>query len=241
MTRGIAMSRHKLRHHGTDLTLEPGVLLIGRDHACGISLQDPAASRQHARLRVTDEAVWLEEIESKTGVFVNGRRIDGPTRLAAGDWFRIGNEEFGLLASGRVEWEEQTGVVDPATRPTTPPVPGGAGEIAEVELPEVDPVTAIELSGRKLLSDEALPALERFTGVLHLVKVLVDTRAPAPARDLLGAAIDLLARKDARGILPPLCAARARALLGRWSSALAEDARWRTRLETLSRAEHLDP
>ncbi len=234
------MSRHKLRHHGTDLRLEPGELLIGRDPACGISLQDPAASRHHARLRVTEEGVWLEEVESKSGVHVNGRRIVAPTRLAIGDWFRIGNEEFGLLASARAEWDEQTGVVDPATRPTTPPVRAEVAEIDEVELPQVDPVVAIEQSGRKLLADEALPSLERFSGVLHLVKVLVDTRAPAEARDLLGAAIDLLARKDARGILPPLCAARARALLGRWSSALAEDDRWRTRLETLARAEHLD-
>jgi hypothetical protein len=71
--------------------------------------------------------------------------------------------------------------------------------------------------------------------------VLVDTRADAEARGLLGAAIDLLERKDGRGILPPLCAARTRALLGRWSSALEDDPGWRERLEILARAERLGP
>jgi DNA-binding NtrC family response regulator len=49
-------------------------LFVGRDPGCAISVDDPALSRRHARLRRHEGAVEVEDLGSRNGVFVNGRR-----------------------------------------------------------------------------------------------------------------------------------------------------------------------
>jgi hypothetical protein len=50
--------------------------LIGRDPACGLWLDDPKVSRQHARLRL-EAGVWLlEDLGSRNGTLVDGKRVE---------------------------------------------------------------------------------------------------------------------------------------------------------------------
>jgi pSer/pThr/pTyr-binding forkhead associated (FHA) protein len=51
-------------------------------------------SRRHARLTVINNRAWLEDLESKNGTFVNGRRIASRTVLRSGDSVRFDVEEF---------------------------------------------------------------------------------------------------------------------------------------------------
>ena len=56
----------------------PSVLLIGREETCGYVLPDhmAGASRQHARLVIEDNRVYLEDLGSANGTFVNGQQIN---------------------------------------------------------------------------------------------------------------------------------------------------------------------
>lgn len=82
--------------HEFDLT--EGQFLIGRSPECQLSLDDPLVSRAHAALVVSGDAITLEDLGSRNGVRVNGRRIQGVTRIANADRITIGSQEMRLVA-----------------------------------------------------------------------------------------------------------------------------------------------
>jgi hypothetical protein len=59
-----------------------------------VVLDSKHASRQHARLDVSDSGVLLSDLESANGVWVNGRRIEEPVFLQNGDRVVIGQDEL---------------------------------------------------------------------------------------------------------------------------------------------------
>lgn len=108
------MPTYLLRYHGTDLRLpEDRPMVIGRSPECDICVNDPGVSRKHAQLKVEPEGVWVEDLGSQNGVYVNGNRIERATCLKTGDWFRVGRDEFAL----RIVWER-------SARPSSPSSPG---------------------------------------------------------------------------------------------------------------------
>ena len=71
--------------------------LVGRARGCDIILNLPRVSRSHATLMRDSNGVWMfNDLESKNGSFVNGQKIDGPTRINGGDVITIGGEDFEL-------------------------------------------------------------------------------------------------------------------------------------------------
>jgi pSer/pThr/pTyr-binding forkhead associated (FHA) protein len=75
-----------------DLVLDTGFdQVVGRDTSADIAVPDPALSRQHARVTHDLEGVWLEDLGSTNGTYINGHRIADRCRLRDGDRVRIGN------------------------------------------------------------------------------------------------------------------------------------------------------
>jgi len=68
-------------------------LLIGHTSSCAIRLADPTVSRHHARLHLTDGLWHIKDLESETGVYVNGEFVS-ETVLKNGDHIRLGSTEF---------------------------------------------------------------------------------------------------------------------------------------------------
>jgi signal transduction histidine kinase len=58
--------------------------LIGRSEQAIISLLEPTVSREHASIQIRDGGIFLEDLGSKHGTFVNSKRIKS-TRLKVGD------------------------------------------------------------------------------------------------------------------------------------------------------------
>ena len=77
---------------GPDLEfrLTNGEHIIGREPGLEIRLQSPQISRHHARLTVSGRDVSVEDLGSKNGTYVGGRRIEEPTRVQHGDEIQIG-------------------------------------------------------------------------------------------------------------------------------------------------------
>jgi ABC-type multidrug transport system ATPase subunit len=64
---------------------------IGRDaNAVDIVLDHPAVSRAHAEVRVRSGQVWLRDLNSSNGTFVNGERLSRRRQLQPGDSVDIG-------------------------------------------------------------------------------------------------------------------------------------------------------
>ena len=87
----------KLRYRQALITLRAGKLYLGRNPDCELAISDPAVSRRHARLWVTQTHIVIEDLGSQNGVHVNGERIQGPRELRAGDTIRICSHELQLV------------------------------------------------------------------------------------------------------------------------------------------------
>src|SRR5687767_10730118 len=71
-------------------------MIIGRHTECNLQLSEGQASRRHAKLTVADDGVWLEDLGSANGTFVNGVQITARVQLKSGDRLRFDVEEFDL-------------------------------------------------------------------------------------------------------------------------------------------------
>jgi two-component system, NtrC family, response regulator AtoC len=66
-----------------------GRVSIGRSQVADLRIDDPLASRMHARLKVRGDRVSIRDLDSQNGTYVNGKRLEGERALAAGDTIRI--------------------------------------------------------------------------------------------------------------------------------------------------------
>ena len=57
---------------------------------------DPAVSRHHCRFSLEDGAVFLEDMQSRNGTWLNRHKISGKEKVSSGDRIRIGDTELEL-------------------------------------------------------------------------------------------------------------------------------------------------
>ncbi len=74
-----------------------GDFVVGRSSNCNLSLDDALVSRRHALLCVTRDSLTVEDLGSRNGITVNGRRAEGAVRLKHLDRITIGNQELIVL------------------------------------------------------------------------------------------------------------------------------------------------
>jgi hypothetical protein len=86
--------RFRLRFAFQEIDLPLGSFVIGRGRGCQLTLDDPLISREHARIRVAADGVFIEDLGSRNGVFVNGTRSRGVVSLTDGDRIRVGRQEL---------------------------------------------------------------------------------------------------------------------------------------------------
>ena len=80
---------------GDLFTLDSQPVTIGRGATNDISLpEDEYSSTRHARLEPRRDGVWIEDIGSTNGTFVNGIRLTRERRLVPGDVVRIGETDL---------------------------------------------------------------------------------------------------------------------------------------------------
>ena len=76
---------------GGDFVLNSAPLTVGRGDQNDVELRgDDFASAEHARFEPRRDGVWLTDVGSTNGTFVNGTRLERPRRLTPGDVIRIG-------------------------------------------------------------------------------------------------------------------------------------------------------
>ncbi len=73
-----------------EIALGEGENLLGRDPLAVACIDVHSVSRHHARIRVSGEKATLEDLGSKNGTFLRGKKLQSPARLGDGDEIRIG-------------------------------------------------------------------------------------------------------------------------------------------------------
>jgi hypothetical protein len=80
---------------GDEVALNSSSLLVGRGSRNDVDLTgDEYASSEHARIEPRRDGVWLEDVGSTNGTYLNGVQVTRSKRLTPGDVVRIGETEL---------------------------------------------------------------------------------------------------------------------------------------------------
>ena len=71
-----------------------GGAMFGRSDGADIRVEDPFASSSHARIYGRGGDMYLEDMGSTNGTYLNGRKVKSAERLDVGDKIRIGDSEY---------------------------------------------------------------------------------------------------------------------------------------------------
>ncbi|GAB4445669.1 MAG: hypothetical protein Kow0031_28210 [Anaerolineae bacterium] len=116
---------------GMSFPLVGNQVVIGREEGLDISLQDPEASRRHARVTWQAGQFIIEDMGSTNGTFVNGVQITTPQILNPGDSVGIGQTALVFqLAGGQMgapQYQPPPQQYTAPPRPTPPPPPARSG------------------------------------------------------------------------------------------------------------------
>lgn len=63
---------------------------VGRAAGCQITLDDTFVSQLHARLSARDGVVYVEDLGSTNGTYLNRQRVTGTVAAASGDQLQVG-------------------------------------------------------------------------------------------------------------------------------------------------------
>jgi pSer/pThr/pTyr-binding forkhead associated (FHA) protein len=99
----------RIKYRSRNVQVHPGEYVIGRSRSCHIIIDDDLVSRRHARLTFGEQRrLFLADLNSRNGVFLNGMRIGAEPRvLANNDIFTVGSEELHVYV-------EDPGRIDPS-------------------------------------------------------------------------------------------------------------------------------
>ena len=70
--------------------LSDGENVLGRSPECAVPVDSVRVSRRHARILVEGGRARIEDLGSKNGTFLRGRRLEAPVDLCPGDQIQVG-------------------------------------------------------------------------------------------------------------------------------------------------------
>ena len=91
----LVVTKSKTLENGRTFDAGPVPVTIGRASDNTVSLsEDEFASGHHARIESQRDGVWIIDLGSTNGTFVNGARLDGRRKLREGDVVQVGDTEL---------------------------------------------------------------------------------------------------------------------------------------------------
>lgn len=105
------------KNAGTKYDVGPSKIRLGRDPTCEVHIDLNAVSRTHAVIFPDDGRLWIQDLKSRNGTYVNGKRVEERVVLADNDRVKICDVLF----------------VFRDTQPVAPPPPGVRAEEDERE------------------------------------------------------------------------------------------------------------
>jgi hypothetical protein len=113
-------------------------IVVGRSSDLDMVLVEDMVSRKHARIALQQDQIWIEDLDSTNGTFVNGEKIKR-ARLKEGDRVLIGTSILKVIAAeaqadGAPPPPQKNYAEYEKNRPTTKSM---SGNIEEVPLPDL--------------------------------------------------------------------------------------------------------
>lgn len=86
------VSEYRLQYRGTLFPIRSGEVILGRSSYASIVVNNPLASREHAVVRAAAGRLEVQDLGSKNGTYVNGKRVQGTISVDDGDIIKIGTD-----------------------------------------------------------------------------------------------------------------------------------------------------
>ncbi|WP_417386589.1 FHA domain-containing protein [Gimesia sp.] len=87
------------KYKGKTLKLPERNITIGRELDCDVRVSDPDVSRKHCELQSRDGQLFVVDLNSQNGTFVNDKRVQTESPLHPGDHLRVGPMLFELVGA----------------------------------------------------------------------------------------------------------------------------------------------
>jgi EAL domain-containing protein (putative c-di-GMP-specific phosphodiesterase class I) len=81
------------------VTIESVPFVIGRADDCNLKLIDNRISRHHSEIHISGELMWIRDLESTNGTFLNQNKIDQAQLIELNDTISIGKHQFKVRAT----------------------------------------------------------------------------------------------------------------------------------------------
>jgi len=69
-------------------------IVIGRKDGCDIMFNESSISKEHASLSIIEGNVWVSDLFSTNGTFLNGTKLEDTTVMNSGDLIKVGRREM---------------------------------------------------------------------------------------------------------------------------------------------------
>lgn len=155
------------KYQGGEFPLpETGEIVIGRSSELDMVLVEDMVSRRHAKITVTNGQIFIQDLGSTNGSFVNGEKIKR-SRLTEGDRILIGTSIIKVIATESAQSLDQAKahLEDVAAGKRTSQVRTMTGSIAEVPLPDL-----LQLFSASKKSGVLVVRTDQDTGKIFLEK-----------------------------------------------------------------------
>ena len=171
-------------------------MLVGRHQTADILLQQSEISRKHAAFLLKEQALWLQDLGSSNGTYVNDVQIAAETLLKQGDIVQFASLKFSVFEPAKA-LEDVVESVEAATlgaavveAPISQPSEAVAtSETAQAEVSANEAVVEPEQpkTAAQHMSDQGMPELKERDGNVSLTRdgmpqnVGIPKPAPIPA------------------------------------------------------------
>ncbi|OYT88908.1 MAG: hypothetical protein CFE46_00245 [Burkholderiales bacterium PBB6] len=153
--------------------------VIGKDLECEVSLPGWRVSRRHAEVFVSNDRIFVRDLDSTFGTLVNEARVHQAHALADGDEIRIGTHCL------KVRWQRHTDDVAlvPAAAPAQAPTAtvATATAAATTARPAQPPQRPVPRADRPAVPTVAQQAASPAAAAAPIAEVAPPAAAPAPA------------------------------------------------------------
>lgn len=176
---------------GQEISIERD-MLVGRHQQADIVLQESDVSRKHAAFVLKDQALWLQDLNSSNGTFINDVRLTGESLLKEGDIVQFASVKFSLLApvkAVQIPADIEQSVEALQTEEITPvQQPSEAVAVSETETQEPIVKTAAQQ-----MNDQGMPELKERDGSVQLTRDGMPTNVGVPKPAPIPEGIDVTA------------------------------------------------
>jgi hypothetical protein len=91
----LVVQRSPSLEAGAEFPVGSTPVTVGRGDQNDLVLDgDEFASSRHARIEARGDGIWVQDLDSTNGTFVNGARVVGAERMSPGDVLRVGETDL---------------------------------------------------------------------------------------------------------------------------------------------------